>query len=94
MAAWLVGQIAVRDPVQWQVYLDRVGATISAYGGELIFRGEARARLAGDVVGERIVVVRFADTAALDAWHDSPAYQALVPIREAAADVVLTAYED
>lgn len=26
------------------------------------------------------------------AWHDSPAYQALVPLREAGADVVLVGY--
>jgi len=30
---------------------------------------------------------------ALRGWHDSPQYQALVPLREAAAEVVLTAYQ-
>ena len=41
----------------------------------------------------RQYVARFADLAALRRWHDSPEYQALVPLRMAAADVVLTAYE-
>ena len=33
------------------------------------------------------------DAALARAWHDSPAYQALVPLREAGADVVLVGYE-
>jgi uncharacterized protein (DUF1330 family) len=38
-------------------------------------------------------VLRFADPAAARQWHDSPAYQALIPLRAEAADVDLTAYE-
>jgi uncharacterized protein (DUF1330 family) len=50
--------------------------------------------LAGRAHGERVVVARFADMAALRRWHESAEYQSLVPLREAAADVVLTAYRD
>jgi uncharacterized protein (DUF1330 family) len=41
---------------------------------------------------ERIVVAEFPDMSALRRWHDSPQYQALVPLRETAAEVVLTGY--
>jgi uncharacterized protein (DUF1330 family) len=46
------------------------------------------------VHGERVVVARFASMAGLRRWFDSPEYQALIALRDAAADVVLTAYED
>jgi uncharacterized protein (DUF1330 family) len=38
-------------------------------------------------------VVEFPDLAALRRWHESPEYQALVPLREAGARVSLAAYE-
>lgn len=92
MAAYLVGHITVRDVARWQHYLDGVGATIEASGGDLVFRGELAADLAGQAPGQWIVVVRFPDLQALHAWHDSPAYQALISLRESAADVRLAAY--
>lgn len=94
MPAYLVGQIRVTDPAQWQRYVERVGATFPPHGGEVLFRGVKAAELARSAHGERIVVARFETMAALRAWHDSPAYQALVALREAGAEVVLTAYDD
>jgi len=39
-------------------------------------------------------VVRFPDTAALKTWYQSPAYQALIPLRDEAVDMTLVAYEE
>jgi uncharacterized protein (DUF1330 family) len=39
-----------------------------------------------------IVVIRFPSLADAQGWHASPAYQALIPLRQEAADVVLTTY--
>jgi uncharacterized protein (DUF1330 family) len=93
MPAYLVGQIRVTDAAQWQAYVDRVGATFTPHGGTVLFRGVKVADLARSAHGERIVVGRFESMAALQAWHDSPEYQALVALREAGAEVVLSAYE-
>ena len=49
--------------------------------------------LARQAHGERVVVAEFADIEALMRWHDSAEYQALVALREAGAEVVLTAYQ-
>ena len=94
MAAFLVGTIRIKDPVRWQEYVGRVAATFAQYDGDVLARGAKAVELSGHAHGERMVVARFADLAALQRWHDSPEYQALVPLRLAAADVVLTAYED
>jgi len=94
MPAYLIGTIRISDTTLWRDYVGRVGATFAQYGGEVLGRGAMAIELSGHAHGERMVVARFDDLAALRRWHDSPEYQALVPLRMAAADVVLTAYED
>jgi uncharacterized protein (DUF1330 family) len=91
--ALLIGQIRVTDPVAWQRYVDRVGATFPPHGGQVLFRGSKAIELNLSTHGERVVVAQFDSLAALRAWHDSPEYQALVALRDAGAEVVLTAYE-
>ena len=58
-----------------------------------MFRGKLFAVFSGAHPHADTVVIRFPDAAAVRRWFDSPAYQALIPLREQAADVVLTAYE-
>lgn len=74
--------------------MSQVGATIAEAGGQVMFRGSLQDQLCGDAPGRSLVAIRFADMASPRKWHDSPAYHRLVPIRRAAADVVLGAYEN
>ena len=93
MPAYLVGQVTVKQPGPWAEYVDGVARSLRPYAAEILFRGRRAAVLAGEQPRELVVVIRFADLAKLHAWHESDAYQALVPLRERAADVVITAYE-
>jgi uncharacterized protein (DUF1330 family) len=93
VAAYLIGTIRVSDAALWREYTRRVGATFEQHGGEVMGRGTKAIDLSGQAHGDRMVMARFADLAALQRWHDSPEYQALVPLRRKAADVVLAAYE-
>jgi len=90
--AYVVGHITVKDPDRWAAYRSQVPATLAPWGGELVFRGTQWAALAGAHPHPDIVVIRFPDAAALEGWFESPQYQALVPLREQAAEVVLLAY--
>lgn len=92
MPAYLIGTIRVVDPQRWQEYVDCVGATFSQHGGRVMFRGVKDVQLSGAAHGESVVVAEFADAAALKRWHDSADYQQLIAVRDAAAEVVLTAY--
>lgn len=94
MPAYVVGTIGVVAPAQWQAYVERVGSTFGAHGGRVMFRGAAVDALAGMPHGDRVVVIEFPDAAAARRWHGSAEYQALVALRDAGADVVLTLYED
>ena len=92
-AAYLVGTITVKSPQKWAQYTKQVPGTLAPWGAELVFRGKQVAAFSGGNPHPDIVVIRFPDAAAVNQWFSSPAYQALIPLREQAADVVLLAYQ-
>jgi uncharacterized protein (DUF1330 family) len=91
--AYLVGQVTVKRAEQWAEYTRQVPATLSPWGAELVFRGKQVATFAGANPHPDIVVIRFPSVAAVNQWFASAAYQALIPLREQAAEVVLLSYE-
>jgi uncharacterized protein (DUF1330 family) len=92
--AYAVGHVTVKDPACWAEYRSRVPATLAPWGAELVFRGSLQAVLAGQCPHSDIVVIRFPSQQALDGWHASAAYQALIALRQRAADVTLLSYAD
>lgn len=90
--ARLIGHITVKNAAKWDEYRGRVPATLAPWGGALIFRGTLANVLAGEHAHADVVVVSFPDAEALAGWHASAAYQALIPLRMEAAEVVLLAY--
>ncbi|PUE08731.1 hypothetical protein B9Z51_07230 [Limnohabitans sp. T6-5] len=85
--------MTVKNPAKWAEYRSQVLATLQPWGGELVFRGHQVKALSGSCPHADVVVIRFPAVANADAWHASAAYQALIPIRQEAADVVLLTYE-
>jgi len=94
MPAYLVGHIAVKDQNQWSTYVDGVKKSLLPFDAEIVFRGRQVSVLAGELPYERTVVIRFSDHVTLQDWFRSEDYQALIPIRDRAADVVIAVYED
>ena len=94
MAAYCIGQITVKDGQAWEEYRSRVGATIVQYGGQVLFRGGLQRAFSGAADHDSVVALRFESLAAANRWHDSPEYQALIPLREQGALVTLTLYEE
>lgn len=90
---YAIGHITVRDPAKWREYCSGVPATLRPFGGEVVFRGALRQVFHGDHAHANTVVIRFPDVAAVSAWHGSEAYQALIPLRNEAADVTLLGFD-
>jgi uncharacterized protein (DUF1330 family) len=90
--AYVVGQMTVKHPEKWAQYRSQVLATLLPFGGELVFRGEQVQSFSGVNPHPDIVVIRFPSLNDAQGWHASAAYQALIPLRQEAADVVLTTY--
>ena len=94
MAAYLVGHITVKDDELWQKYVAGVGESISPFESRIIFRGRLDKVLAGHHDHNLVVVIEFPDTSTLDTWFNSEKYQSLIPLRDKAANVVITTYND
>ncbi|GAB4347957.1 MAG: hypothetical protein Kow006_08140 [Gammaproteobacteria bacterium] len=90
--AYLVGQIRVKDPQAWQRYVAGVAESLRPYPAQVLFRGRRRAVLAGENDSDQAVVIRFRDQETLQRWFESPDYQALIPLRDSAADVTILSY--
>lgn len=91
--AYVVGHVTIKDEGKWEEYRSLVPATLAPWGAELVFRGKQVAVLAGDNPHSDIVVIRFPTISAVNDWYSSAAYQALIPLRQEAADLVLLSYE-
>lgn len=94
MPAYLIGHIRVKDPHQWSIYVEGVKKSLTPFDAEILLRGRLVSVLAGEQPHELTVVIRFSDHATLQEWFRSADYQALIPIRDRAADVVIAAYEE
>ncbi len=93
MAAYVIGNITVKNSEKWAEYRSQVPATLVPWGAELVLRGKQAKVLSGDYRHTDTVVIRFPDAKSVAGWHNSPAYQALVPLRKEAADVDLVSFE-
>jgi uncharacterized protein (DUF1330 family) len=93
MAAYVIGHISVKDSEKWTQYRAKVPATLDQWGGELVLRGRRVAVLSGEHAYTDTVVLRFPDQASVAGWYGCAAYQALIPLREEAAEMVLISYE-
>ncbi len=92
MAVFLIGTINVREPSLWAQYVAGVADSLEPFDAQVVFRGRKLADLAGTQPKEAVVILRFQDAATADAWFQSARYQALIPLRDQAADVVITTY--
>lgn len=91
---FVIGHITVKDPAKWAEYRAQVPATLAPWQAELVFRGERLAVLGGEHRHTDTVVIRFPSAAAVDGWYNSPAYQALIPLRMEAADLDLVSFSE
>jgi uncharacterized protein (DUF1330 family) len=63
-------------------YLQRIDATLEPFAGRFLAHGGETQVLEGNWRG-RVVIIEFPDLERAKAWYDSPAYQALIPLRTA-----------
>jgi uncharacterized protein (DUF1330 family) len=91
--AFLIGHITIKDEEKWAVYRSKVPATLTPWGAEVVFRGKCRQILRGRHDHTDTVLISFPDLEKVKGWYHSPAYQALIPLREQAAEMVLLGCE-
>jgi uncharacterized protein (DUF1330 family) len=82
MAAYIIANIEVTDPVAYEEYRQRVPPIIAAFGGRYLARGGPAERLEGTAGAHRVVVLEFPDMARLKGFYASPDYQPLIAVRQ------------
>lgn len=83
--AYMVAELTVTDADAFKQYAPQVPAALAPFGGHYIARGGKVVPLEGSPPGDRIVVIEFPSLAAAQGFYNSPAYQAIAPLRHAAA---------
>ena len=84
MPAYLISDVAVRDPAAFETYRTRAAASIAAFGGRYVVRGGEVAVLEGQRHPSALVIVEFPDTATARRWYASPEYAAALEVRDRA----------
>jgi uncharacterized protein (DUF1330 family) len=85
MAGYIVADIEITDPAEYQTYSQQVAGTLEPYGGKFLTRGGQPETLEGDWKTKRIVIIEFSSVEQARAWYDSPAYSAIIGIRQRSA---------
>jgi uncharacterized protein (DUF1330 family) len=93
MTAYLIVDVAIRDPQRYEDYKQKVPALIARHGGEYLVRGGAHEVLEGEWRPTRLVLFRFPDRAAIKAFLADPDYRPLAELRHSIADSSLVAVD-
>ena len=85
MAAYIVVDVVVKDPIRYDDYRKRVQPTLDAYGGRFLVRGGKVENLEGSWAPQRFVIVEFPDADTARAWWNSAQYAEPKAIRQSAS---------
>lgn len=86
MAAYVIVQVDVKDPVRYDDYKSMVPASMQPYGGRFLVRGGKTHSMEGSWSPSRFVIVEFPSVEQAKAWWASPEYAEGKALRQATAD--------
>ena len=93
MAAFVIVEIEIHDPVEYEEYKKLTPASIAAYDGKFVVRGAQTESLEGNWNPQRIVVLQFPSVARAKEWWHSKEYAAAKTIRQRSAKTKMLVVE-
>lgn len=93
MAAYVVVNVTIRDPLRYDEYRRMATPTVAAYEGRYVARGGAVDVREGDWTPSRLVILEFPSAERARAWWDSPEYAPAKALRQCCADTQLVITE-
>ena len=85
MAAYIIVEVEVNDPVKYEDYKKLTPASLEPFGGKFIARGGKAELIEGEQEPKRVVILEFENSEKAKAWWNSPFYNEAKKIRYAAA---------
>jgi uncharacterized protein (DUF1330 family) len=86
MAAYVISDIEIRDPVLVERYRLLAQASIAKYGGRYLARGGAVEPVEGGWTPKHIVIVEFPTMDKAKEWYRSAEYAEALAVRQTALD--------
>lgn len=85
MPAYIIVDVNITDPAEYEEYKKLTPASIASYGGKFIVRGAPVEILEGDWQPGRFVILEFPSLSIAKDWWNSEEYTAARIIRQRAA---------
>ena len=85
MSAYVIVDIEITDPVQYEDYKKLAAPTVAAFGGKYVVRGGRAEALEGDRTPGRVVVLEFPSFDRAREWWASEEYAEAKKLRHASA---------
>jgi uncharacterized protein (DUF1330 family) len=82
---YVVAEVEVNDTAAFGKYAAAVPGTLAPFNGQYVIRAGKITPVEGDAPKQRFIVIGFDSVENAKAWEDSPAYEAIKPIRHASA---------
>jgi uncharacterized protein (DUF1330 family) len=93
MAAYIIVDVTISDPAEYEAYKKLTPASVAAYNGKFIARGGQTEVLEGDWQPGRVVILEFPTLEIAKAWWASDEYGAAKLIRQRAAETKMIVVE-
>ncbi len=82
MAAYVIVEVEITDPREYEEYKRQVPPTIVQFGGKFLVRGGRVETLEGGWLPQRLVVLEFDSVERAKAWWSSAAYAPAKQLRQ------------
>jgi uncharacterized protein (DUF1330 family) len=82
---YVVAEVEVNDTATFAKYAAAVPGTLAPFNGKYVIRAGKITPVEGDAPKQRFIVIGFDSVEKAQAWEDSPAYEAIKPMRHASA---------
>jgi uncharacterized protein (DUF1330 family) len=82
---YVVAEVEVNDLDTFQKYAAAVPGTLAPFNAQYVIRAGKVTPVEGDAPKGRFIVIGFESVEKALAWEDSPAYEAIKPLRHASA---------
>src|SRR5580698_8323658 len=89
--AYLIAHVQITDQDGWKQYIAALPATLAPYHVKTLSRAAPVALDASAPPAGSTVILAFNSMDDLKAWWNSPAYQAIIPLREKSAKTIVYA---
>ena len=93
MAAYVIANIDVKDPVRYQDYIKMSPVSIAKFGGRFVARGGKTEVLEGAWVPKRLVLLEFPSAERAREWWASDEYAPAKALRQATSSGELVIVE-